>query len=122
MNRVPRSSRQRSMGKGQGLGTEGLGTRTRCAAMCLPLAVDANRRRSNIQAAEAAVAGRVGLDRPVQIAFFEFGPAAVGHPNLGIADLPEQKIADPHFAGRADQQIGVGHAGRVQAVLQSSLR
>ncbi len=40
----------------------------------------------------------------------------VGHPQFGVADLPQQEVADPHLAGGADQQIGIGHAGRVEVV------
>jgi len=31
-----------------------------------------------------------------------------------VADLPQQVVAQPPFAGRADEQIGVGQVGRVQ--------
>ncbi len=46
----------------------------------------------------------------------EFGPAFIGDPDFGVADLPEQEIADPHFAGGANQQIGVGRAGRIEMI------
>ena len=46
--------------------------------------------------------------------FVELGPALFGDPDFGVADLPEQKIADPHFAGRANEKIRIGRAGRVE--------
>jgi len=41
-------------------------------------------------------------------------PADRRHPQLGVRDLPEQVVAHSHLAGRADQQVRVGHAGRVE--------
>src|SRR5262245_26860298 len=44
----------------------------------------------------------------------EVGPERVGHPDLGVGDLPEQEVADAHLAARPDQQIGIGLAGGVE--------
>ena len=54
------------------------------------------------------------------LAHRKIGPALRGDPQLGIGDLPEQEIADPHFARRADEQIGVGHAAPCRGVGRSS--
>ncbi len=46
-----------------------------------------------------------------EIVSFEFGPVTIGDPEFGVADLPEQEVADAKFAGGADDEVGVGHAG-----------
>src|SRR5262249_26997132 len=69
---------------------------------------------SAFQAAESAVAGGIVAQGLAQVGLAEFGPALLRDPELGIADLPEQEVADPHFARRADQKVGVGHPGCIQ--------
>src|SRR5512145_2000179 len=46
----------------------------------------------------------------------ELGPVDVGDPDLGVGDLPEQKVGDTHFAARSDQQVGIGQTRGVEAV------
>src|SRR5687768_16870482 len=65
-----------------------------------------DRRRDN--GPVAAVALLIREDRFQQMAAAEIRPQRVGHPDLRVCDLPQQKIADTHFAARADQQIGIG--------------
>ena len=52
----------------------------------------------------------------MKVGDFEFRPAAIRHPQLGVADLPEQEIADPHFARRTHEQVGIGHAAGVKVI------
>jgi hypothetical protein len=33
---------------------------------------------------------------------------------LGVGDLPEQEVGDPELVGGPDEQVDVGHVGRVQ--------
>ena len=49
-----------------------------------------------------------------QIGSTEVGPQRIGDVDLGIGDLPQQKIADAHFARRSDEQVGIGRPGRVE--------
>ena len=44
----------------------------------------------------------------------EVGPAERHEDELGVGELPEQEVADPLLAAGADQQIGVGDAGRAR--------
>ena len=67
-----------------------------------------------VESAEFAIAGGEVKDCFVERRFVELGPAAVSHPDLGVADLPQQKIADSHFPGRANQQVRVGKSRRVK--------
>src|SRR5579859_4320480 len=41
----------------------------------------------------------------------EVRPQGVGHKNFRVGDLPEQEVADAHFAAGANEQIGIGEAG-----------
>ena len=41
-------------------------------------------------------------------------PESFGDVNFGVGDLPEQKIADAHFAAGADEQVGIGEAGGIE--------
>ena len=43
-----------------------------------------------------------------QLEAIEIGPERVGNVKLGVSNLPEEEIADAHFAGSADEQIGLG--------------
>ena len=51
----------------------------------------------------------------------EIGPGGVGHPQLGIADLPEKEVADAHLAGGADEEVGIGHPGGVEGPTEAFL-
>src|SRR5437879_3817920 len=46
----------------------------------------------------------------------ELGPALRRHPQLGVGDLPQQKVADAHLARRANQEIGLRHACRAEII------
>ena len=46
----------------------------------------------------------------------EIGPEDVGNVQLGVGDLPQQKIADAQFPAGADQKIGIGQPGGVEMV------
>src|SRR5579871_6414748 len=56
------------------------------------------------QAPEATLARRVVLQGPVKCRAIEIGPALFRDPEFGVGDLPEEKIADAHLAGRPDQK------------------
>src|SRR5271155_4798241 len=43
-------------------------------------------------------------------------PQSLGHVNLRVGNLPQQKIADAHFAAGADQQIGIRQPGRIKMI------
>ena len=51
----------------------------------------------------------------------EVRPERVRHPDFGVRNLPEQEIADAHFAARADQEIGIGLAGGVEKLAELAL-
>src|SRR5687767_11541283 len=57
------------------------------------------RRVRVIQGAEPPVAGGKAADRAVQVADAEVRPEHVAHVQLGVADLPEQVVADAHLPG-----------------------
>ena len=44
----------------------------------------------------------------------EIGPEDRRDPDLGVGDLPEQEVRDPHLAARPDEQVGIGQAGGVE--------
>ena len=66
------------------------------------------------ESAEAALSGGKITEGFEEVVPTEFGPALRSDPYLGVTDLPEQEIADPHLAGSADQQVGIAHAGGVE--------
>src|SRR5262249_13660760 len=51
----------------------------------------------------------------------EIGPQEIGDPELRIGYLPEQEIGEPHFAARADQEIGIGETRRIEVGLERRL-
>ena len=66
---------------------------------------------------EAAVAAFALLEidqRFEQARAGEIGPESFGDVDFGVGDLPEQEIADAHFAAGANQQVGIGQAGGVE--------
>ena len=93
-----------------------------CGRICGAANCRQNRRDSErsilsvglIDAAEAAAAGCEIAQGFVEFFDGEFGPEGVGDVELGVADLPEEVVADAHFAGGADEEVGVGHAGGVE--------
>ena len=50
----------------------------------------------------------------IELGFPKIGPERLGHHQLSIGNLPEQKIADPHLAAGANEHIGVGDVARVE--------
>ncbi len=56
-------------------------------------------------------------NRGEQVGAAEVRPQGFGHVNFGVSDLPEQKIADPHFTARANEQIGIRQIRRVKMPL-----
>ena len=48
----------------------------------------------------------------------EIGPEHRQEDELRIGRLPEQEIADPLLAGRADDEVGIGNARRVERLLE----
>src|ERR1041385_4551917 len=65
-------------------------------------------------AAVATVAFSKILDRFEEILLREVGPQLLGDVHFRVGKLPEKKIREPHFAGSADQQIGIGIITRVK--------
>src|SRR5262249_60100421 len=51
----------------------------------------------------------------------EVGPENVRDPDLGVRDLPQQEVRDPHLAARADEEVGIGLARRVEVRGQERL-
>src|SRR5262249_8772062 len=41
----------------------------------------------------------------------EVRPERVGDVDLGVGELPEKEVAEPHLAARPDEEIGIGNAG-----------
>src|SRR5262249_3819590 len=56
---------------------------------------------------EAPVTTLVVGDGAIEVGGPEVRPERRSHPQLGIRDLPQQEIRDPHLAAGADQQIGI---------------
>ncbi len=72
-------------------------------------------RRRGAEAAEAAVAPLVFEDGLEEFGAAEVRPQGVGDVKFGVGDLPEEEVADAHFAGGADEEVGVGQAGGIKA-------
>ena len=51
----------------------------------------------------------------------EVRPERLGHPNFRIGRLPKKKIAQPHFAAGADEQVGIGNGRGVEMTADSAL-
>ena len=64
---------------------------------------------------KAAGTGFVILQSCEEILPVKVGPEFFCHMNFCVAQLPEEKIGNPHLAGGADQQVGVGDSCGVQA-------
>src|SRR5262249_54976983 len=56
------------------------------------------------EAALALLEDREGLEG---LALAEGGPERLGHVELGVGGLPQEEVAEPHLAARADEQIGI---------------
>lgn len=66
------------------------------------------------QPAEAAFPEGIVAQRFMQRGHVELRPGLRRHPDFRVADLPKQEVADAHFACGADEQVRIGHAGRVE--------
>src|SRR6267378_432887 len=71
---------------------------------------------------ETPLAALVVGDGAVEIRRPEIGPERRRHPELGVGDLPQQEVRHAHLAARADQQIGIRHALRVERAADVRLR
>src|SRR4051812_32444422 len=72
------------------------------------------RRLGLVHAAIAALPALEVEDRLIEVPAPEVGPEGVGHPDLGVGDLPEQEVGDPQLARGTDHQVGVCLAGGVE--------
>src|SRR5262245_28997114 len=78
--------------------------------------------QSRIDADVAPLALLVRENRFEQVPASEVGPERLGYVDLRVRDLPQQVVADAHFAARANQQIrirltrGVEEAGKTLLV------
>ena len=70
----------------------------------------------------ASPAARTLEHRSHQIVFRKIGPLDVGHDEFRIGGLIEQKVGEPPFAARADQQIELRQVRRVQIPRDQRLR
>src|SRR5882757_7598487 len=73
------------------------------------------------EATEAAFAALVGGDGFEEMEAVEIGPETVGDEDLGVGDLPEEKIGDTLLAGGADDEVGVGHVPGVERARDAGL-
>src|SRR5690348_4466525 len=64
--------------------------------------------------AEAALPFLKGFDGLQQLHATEIRPESVGHIDLGISGLPEQKIAQAHLAARPNEKIEFGQTACVE--------
>src|SRR5947208_4052668 len=67
-----------------------------------------------LAAAEAAPAAGVVVEGVTELILAKVGPERVYEDELRVGELPQEEVGDPQLAGGADEQIGVGHLGRVQ--------
>src|SRR5690606_5027385 len=72
-------------------------------------------------AAEAAPPAVVGLDGLDEVLLAEVRPERWRHVELGVGHLPEQKVGDAQVPAGADEQLGVGHVGKVQVAGEGGL-
>src|SRR5215470_10463422 len=63
---------------------------------------------------EASVAALIVGDGAIEIGGAEVRPERRRHPELGVRDLPQQEVRDPHLTARADQQVGIRNAMGVE--------
>src|SRR6266567_4586194 len=54
-----------------------------------------------------------------QMFLSEVRPERLRHPNFRISRLPEKKIAQPHFAAGANEQVGIGNRRGVEVPADS---
>ena len=71
--------------------------------------------------AEPSLAAGVGVQRGLELGAAEVGPERGRELELRVGRLPQQEVRHAHLAARADDQVGVGHVGRVQVLAQPLL-
>ena len=69
-----------------------------------------------VDSAVATVACGVVFQGFVEFFVGEFWPGCGCDVEFGVGDLPEEIVADPHFASGADEEVGVWHAAGVEVV------
>src|SRR5271163_1730810 len=70
------------------------------------------------ESAEPTLARRILIERGDESRVVEIRPQDRQEDEFGIGRLPEQEIRQPHLAGGADYEIGIGKSGRVEPVGQ----
>ena len=65
--------------------------------------------------AEPPLARRILLQRGDERRIVEIGPQDRQEHEFGVGRLPEQEIRQPHFAGRADDEVRIGNVRRYRA-------
>src|SRR5262249_57085806 len=59
-------------------------------------------------------------ERLQELALAEVGPQRFGHVHLGVGELPEEEVAEPHLAARPDEEVRVRDAARAEVVREGS--
>src|SRR5580698_1514600 len=70
--------------------------------------------RSGVDGAEAADPALEVDDRLVEVTPAHVGPEDLGEDQLAVGQLPEQEVRDAGLARGANDQVGVGHVGKVE--------
>src|SRR5438552_17432868 len=60
-------------------------------------------------------------DRAIELRRTEVRPQRRGDPQLGVRDLPQEEVRDPHLAAGPDEQVRIGHAHGVERVVHVGL-
>src|ERR1017187_6949185 len=71
------------------------------------------------QAAKPSMSAMIFFERFKKLRLAKIRPQRRRDDQLRVRNLPQQKIADAHFAARADQQIGIGPVSRVQMLREN---
>src|SRR5712691_4391466 len=74
--------------------------------------------RPRAKATDAALVRGDGL---IEVRIGEIGPERLGAVELRVRRLPEQEIAESHFAGGADHQVRIGQAPAVEVTRQAGV-
>ena len=69
-----------------------------------------------VQSPVAALALLVLGDALEQMMTTEIRPERGRDVNLGVCQLPQQEVAEPHFAAGADDEIGIGKMAGVEVL------
>src|SRR5208337_1126135 len=73
------------------------------------------------QSPEAALALLERFYGLQQLGAAKVGPEGLGDVDLGVGDLPQQEIAQPHLAAGANDQVELGQAVRIEMVCDALL-